>query len=49
MVIAEDNTDSVVDYAMPMMKIEKLMRRIHDLCLEQNYGEAGGTLCQPHR
>jgi len=30
----------IVDYAMPMMKIEKLMRRIHDLCLQHKYADA---------
>jgi hypothetical protein len=34
----------LIDYAMPMMKIEKLMRQIHDLCLEGSYDEAG-KLC----
>lgn len=32
--------ENIVDYAMPMMKIEKLMRAIHDLCLKNSYGEA---------
>lgn len=30
----------VVDYAMPMMKIEKLMRDMHELCLKGKYIEA---------
>lgn len=30
----------LVDYAMPLMKMEALMREIHDLCLEKKYGEA---------
>lgn len=30
----------IVDYAMPMMKIEKYIRRVHDLCLERKYDEA---------
>jgi hypothetical protein len=33
-------TDEVIDYAMPMMKIEKLLRKAHDLCLEHRYAEA---------
>jgi hypothetical protein len=33
-------TDEVIDYAMPMMKIEKLLRKAHDLCLEHHYAEA---------
>jgi len=35
------NAEEIVDYAMPMMKIEKLMREVHDLCLKGNYEEAG--------
>jgi hypothetical protein len=31
----------IVDYAMPMMKIEILLRRMHDLCLAKKYTEAG--------
>jgi hypothetical protein len=38
------NSEELVDYAMPMMKIEKLMRQTHDLCLKGNYAEAG-DLC----
>lgn len=30
----------MIDYAMPLMKMEALMREIHDLCLEKKYGEA---------
>jgi hypothetical protein len=30
----------VTDYAMPMMKIEKLLRDMHELCLNQKYIEA---------
>ena len=30
----------IVDYAMPMMKIETLMREIHELCLQREYGQA---------
>lgn len=30
----------IVDYAMPMMKIENLMRQVHDLCLLKQYGLA---------
>lgn len=33
-------TDDIVDYAMPMMKIEKMLRKAHDLCLEHRYAEA---------
>lgn len=31
----------IIDYAMPMMQIEQLMKRIHALCLEKKYKEAG--------
>ena len=27
----------IIDYAMPMMKIENLMREVHDLCLLKKY------------
>ena len=30
----------LVDYAMPLMKMEALLREIHDLCLDKKYGEA---------
>jgi hypothetical protein len=30
----------MIDYAMPMMKIEQLMRKIHDACLMQQYSKA---------
>jgi hypothetical protein len=30
----------IVDYAMPMMKIEKYLRQIHDLALARKYEEA---------
>jgi hypothetical protein len=33
-------TDEIIDYAMPMMKIEKMLRQAHDLCLEHRYAEA---------
>jgi hypothetical protein len=33
--------NDIVDYAMPMMKLEKLMRQIHDLCLSGKYKDAG--------
>lgn len=28
------------DYAMPLMKIERMAKQTHDLCLERKYGEA---------
>jgi hypothetical protein len=30
----------IVDYSMPLMKLEKLTRQMHDLCLEGKYMEA---------
>ena len=30
----------IVDYAMPMLKIEKYLRDIHDLCLARKYAAA---------
>lgn len=30
----------IVDYAMPMMKIENFMREVHDLCLLGKYNLA---------
>lgn len=32
--------DLIVDYAMPLMKVERAARKIHDLCLEHKYEEA---------
>lgn len=32
--------ENLIDYAMPMMKIEKMLREIHDLCLENDYAKA---------
>jgi hypothetical protein len=34
----------IVDYAMPMMRIEKYLRQIHDLCLKGDYAVAA-DLC----
>ena len=33
-------TDDIIDYALPMIKIEKLLRQAHDLCLEGQLVEA---------
>lgn len=30
----------LIDYALPLIKIERLAKDIHDLCLEQRYEEA---------
>lgn len=34
-------TEEIVDYAMPLIKIERMAKEIHDLCLEHKYEEAG--------
>lgn len=31
---------TLVDYAMPLMNIERLAKQTHDKCLERNYREA---------
>ncbi len=33
-------TDTIIDYAMPLMKVERYAKEIHDLCNEKHYGEA---------
>lgn len=30
----------IVDYAMPMMNIERLMKKMHDQCLDGDYAKA---------
>ena len=30
----------LVDYAMPLMRVERLAKQIHDLCLDGKYEEA---------
>lgn len=32
--------ENIIDYAMPMMIMEKALRKAHDLCLQHKYGEA---------
>lgn len=32
--------DNLIDYAMPLMKIERFAKQIHNLCLEHKYEEA---------
>lgn len=34
------NAENIVDYAPHMTKIEKLMREMHDACLERQYSKA---------
>ena len=31
----------IIDYAMPMMRIEQHMKQVHALCLDKKYKEAG--------
>lgn len=33
-------TAEVIDYAMPLMNIERLAKECHDLCLQRKYAEA---------
>lgn len=33
-------TEEITDYAMPLMKIERMAKEIHDLCLEYEYEKA---------
>lgn len=33
-------TDTLIDYAQPMLRIERQMREIHDFCLRGQYDEA---------
>lgn len=32
--------DTIIDYAMPLMAIERMARQAHDLCLEKNFQDA---------
>lgn len=32
--------NELMDYAMPLMQMEKANKRIHDLCLDRKYQEA---------
>jgi len=36
----------LIDYAMPLMRVERLAKEIHDLCLEDKYEEARETAMQ---
>lgn len=33
-------TEDIIDYAMPLMKIERFAKEIHDLCLHHKYEDA---------
>lgn len=37
-------SDDIIDYAMPMTKIDKMLREAHDLCLEGKFREAGDVV-----
>ena len=48
--------DLIVDYAMPLMKVERFAKKIHDLCLEHKYEGAHAQVflllvetCELHR
>lgn len=30
----------IIDYAMPLMKLERLLKEIHDLCLDKKFEDA---------
>lgn len=36
----ERSEDGLIDYAQHLIRIEKLMRTCHELCLKQNYVDA---------
>ena len=36
----------LIDYAMPLMRVERMAKQIHDLCLEHKYEEARGIAMQ---
>lgn len=36
----------LIDYAMPLMIIEKQTKKVHDLCLEKKYLQAAEELTQ---
>ncbi len=42
--MANANHGDIIDYAMPLMRIENLMRKIHDHCLKREYN-AANVLC----
>jgi len=44
LLLPDKMNEELVDYAMPMMQIENLMRQTHDFCLSGKYKEAG-ELC----
>lgn len=33
-------TTNIIDYAMPLMQIERMAKEIHDLCLDNKYEAA---------
>ncbi len=33
-------TEEIIDYAMPLMNIERMVKETHNLCLEGNYEAA---------
>lgn len=37
-------SEDIIDYAMPMIKIDKMLREAHDLCLDGKFHEAGDVV-----
>ena len=33
-------TEEIIDYAMPLMNIERMAKEVHDICLRRGYKEA---------
>lgn len=29
--------EDIIDYALPLIKVERMTRKIHDLCLDEKY------------
>lgn len=39
-------TDEIIDYAMPLMNIERMAKDIHQLCLNNDYAAASEVALQ---
>ena len=37
------DSNDIVDYAMPLMNIERLAKEVHQLCLKNKFGTAEDT------
>lgn len=42
--MAKPNDERVIDYAMPLMQIEKMTKRVHEMCLEKQYTQAADMM-----